>query len=112
MHSQKTKLPFKIKASNQRLIKEVAQDYASKKWKNDTNNELRLSDMCELVWADMYTDIEASLKHFSNAPESLATAQAVQALFPDQPSGLKKHLREVAPAYASKKGAPRKKKNK
>lgn len=75
---------------------DVAQDLAKSLWAVDTNKQIRLSEMCELVFSKMY-NLERKIG---------------KNLLPDKPESIKSWLREVAPDHAKKGGRPRSGKNK
>jgi len=66
-------------------------------WDRDELKQIRLGEMCEEVYSHLYT-------MFSG--DDLADYQTA---LPDLPQGLKPWLREIAPDYARKGGAPKKK---
>jgi hypothetical protein len=90
----KRELPLVKKNIAATTVREIAQEVAKLEWEADTDQSLRLSDMCEVIWAKLMS------VHMS--------ADLIDAL-PDQASGLKVWLRPVAPEYAKKGGRPRKK---
>ena len=67
--------------------KSAAQDKALKLWSEDTEQRIRIGEMCQTVWADMHEDFGECL--------------------PDSANGMKPWLREVAPDYAKKGGRPK-----
>ena len=91
-------LPLRKKALVQKNLSNFAKVMAEKRWLEDENNSIRLSEMCQEVYAELYEYIDNGnfTKEFSD-------------YFPSRPDSLKKALRDVAPAYASKRGAPKKK---
>jgi hypothetical protein len=76
-------------------IKEIAQRAALMRWTDDTAKEIRLGEMCVIIFAELY-----------KASKDKDWAE----LFPDKSDGLKPWLREVAPDYAKKHGRPKKNK--
>jgi len=74
--------------------RKAVQRVAQIEWENDRKNAIRLSEMCEIIWAKLAV--------------SPLDSDFLDAL-PDRAAGLKPWLRTVAPEYARKGGAPRKK---
>ena len=69
------------------LAKEYAKHIAEEHWKQDVKNEIKISEMCELVWSKL---VESSFN------EEL----------PNYARSLKPWIKEVAPEYASEGGRP------
>lgn len=69
------------------LAKEYAKHIAKEHWKQDVKNEIKISEMCELVWSKL---VESSFdKELPNYARSL-----------------KPWIKEVTPEYASEAGRP------
>jgi len=85
-------LPFKHKELQLQCLKDIAQDMAENKWEGDKDKEIRLDDMSQEVYVDLYVVAKENdlLKYF---PET---------------STIKSWLRKIAPEYASKAGRPKK----
>ena len=81
----KRQMPNRMKQAFIRTISE----YAQSQWRRDVDQQIRLGDMCELVWSEI-----ASTEYRDKLP--------------DQPQGLRPWLKPVAPEYAKKPGRPRK----
>lgn len=86
--------PLVMRNISAECCRELAQDLATRQWARDDNKSIRLAEMCEIIWAQVI---------------GLALDEDFMAALPDKPSGLKPWLRAVAPDYARKGGAPKKK---
>lgn len=86
-------LPLKKQAIAQGFIKDLAQEIASRIWREDTGQTIRLADACEMVWPEL---VDVSFKYDVNQH------------LPENSASLKKWLREIAPGYAKKPGRPKK----
>lgn len=91
----KRELPLKIRNAKATALKEVAQELAVSKWEQDKEKKIRILDMCNLIYSDI---------------DIMTERQNITDLMPLLPEGLKPWLREVAPGYAKKAGAPKKRK--
>ena len=69
------------------LAKELAKHIATEHWKRDNKNQIRISEMCEVVWSKL---IES---HFEEE-------------LPNQPQSLKPWIADRAPSYAREAGRP------
>ena len=74
-------------------VKKSVQKIAEEKWKRDENKSIRISKMTKLIW-----------KHLQDKENNLFNHKH----FPKKEDSLKPWLREIAPAYAQKRGAPTK----
>lgn len=84
--------PLKLKKMMRDAAIKKAQELALEEWNGSENADLRLGEMCELIWGKTLTG-----RYFS--PNEL----------PDRPIGLKPWLRPVAPERASRRGRPKNK---
>jgi hypothetical protein len=83
-----------IRNLGKKALKKVAQDTARERWRFDANEEIRIAEMCEIIWAS-----------FCNIKEAIP-------LLPDSAAGIKPWIRPIAKEYAPwamRKGAPKKK---
>jgi hypothetical protein len=87
-------LPLRRRNIAAACCKEAMQEVAKIEWEHDVTKSIRLSDMCEIIWAKV-------MNHGLDA-------DFLEAL-PDKASGLKPWIRPVAPGYARRGGAPKKK---
>lgn len=87
-HNQK--LPLLERNAKSKALKEVAQELAANLWEEDKANEIRIGNMCTKVWP---------------ALKELADRLNIQSQLPKD---IKPWLREVAPEWAKKGGAPTK----
>lgn len=83
--------PLFIKAERQKTSKKLAQGLALARWNFDTEQEIRIGEMCELIWHDF---------------RKMADSLGLPKLKNDQ--ALKEYIKPVAPDYAKKPGAPKK----
>lgn len=80
-------------SDRQRYLREKAQALAAYYWARDSHQTIRLSEMCQQVYADLWPYVEAG---------------DMSGLLPAAADGLKEWLRPVAPEYARKGGRPKK----
>lgn len=85
--------PIVLKNARVQSLSLCAQNLASLYWQSDSNEEIRIGEMCEKVYP---------LVH------KFAIDNGFQDLMPGEVEGIKKWLRTVAPAYAQKRGRPAK----
>lgn len=81
---------------NSQTCKEIAQSLARSGWEKDTENAIRITEMANEVWAAFY---------------QFKVPKEIMDCLPDRAEGIKTWLREVAPEYAKRGGAPKKTKN-
>ena len=72
------------------LAKELARHIATEQWKRDIKNQIRISEMCEIVWSKL---VESNLEK----------------QLPNQPQSLKPWIVDRAPSYAREAGRPTRK---
>lgn len=91
--------PLQEKNRNSQVVRLIVQEIAKRNWVADTEQSIRVGEMCELVWAEMLD-------------ESIPTESRDMAMkhLPDKAAGLRNWISPVAPEYAKKRGRPRKKK--
>ncbi|WP_323847027.1 hypothetical protein [Microbulbifer magnicolonia] len=82
------------KSAASKTLKECAQREAVALWELDTEQLIRIGEMCELVYKKLLT---ATHGH------------ELYGYLPGSPEGIKAWLRPVAPAYATKAGPPKRK---
>ena len=87
--------PLRITNLGREHAKEVAQIIASKKWDNDTEQNIRIGAMCEIVCREIITNHKDFIDYI-----------------PEKPDDMKSWLRPIAPEWAKKGGRPRKKSKK
>jgi hypothetical protein len=83
-------IPLKFKSTEMSQLKEFAQLIAKDKWGSPTYEELRISDMSDEVYSQLYKFFNNTLQ-YNKFPEKEA---------------IKKWIREIAPASAKKRGRP------
>ena len=92
--NQKMKaIPLQLKSTDSNTLKEFAKLIAKEKWESPTYMELRISDMSDEVYSQLYSSFHNALQHID---------------FPEKET-IKKWIREIAPASAKKRGRPIKK---
>lgn len=97
------KTSLQIRNEAKKKLKEIAQRYAEKLWIEDSDNELRLMEICEKVWNYLITEKPDNEEFISNFGKEVVD------WLPDKSGSLKAWLRNGAPDYARKGGAPKKK---
>ena len=86
--------PLKKRQLQKELLQGMAKIIAERVWRNDEDQEIRLTDACHHVWPELV---------------EVAHDRGFEDALPDKPESLKPWLREFAPDYARKAGPPRKK---
>ena len=99
--------PLFMKNNSLECAKKICQQCASHLWALPENQDTRLGDMCEQVWA-MAIDVPEEIRDECKDPEIIQIVDNAMKRMPDKASGLKKWLREVAPSSARRPGAPKK----
>jgi hypothetical protein len=93
--------PLRSKVIFAKYLKHTAQKLAQENWQSDTDQQIRISEMADIVWGKLYERITTEF--------SESTRESALEALPDLPVGLRPWLRELAPDYAKKPGRPRKK---
>ncbi len=86
---EKPEILFKKKGVSHKkiLAKEIAKHVAEEQWLQETENKIKVGEMCDIVWSKIID---------SGLGEEL----------PDQRENIKPWIKEVTPAYASEAGRP------
>lgn len=94
----KRKEPLKLKEMAARRLRESVQQRARSKWLLSENENVRVAEMAEIIWAE-------SCEAFMHMSEN---SGALSDVIPDRAIAIIPWLREVAPAFAKKPGRPKK----
>lgn len=78
------------KSPNKSKAQMAAEELATELWKADIDQKIRMQDMCSIIYSRLYENYSKEL--------------------PDQPKSLKMWIKNIAPKYASRGGAPSKNK--
>lgn len=97
-------LPFKLKNFAIEIVKETAQEIASKLWKEDLDERIRITEMVETVYPKLVAEIELGISKHIDLIKDGDIASAIRKAIPSKPGGLKGWLRETAPSYSGNRG--------
>ncbi|MEH6822953.1 MAG: hypothetical protein V7629_03470 [Motiliproteus sp.] len=97
--------PFLEKKMEQQVISSAAKEAAIEIWEEDVDEKKSLSDVCQDVYSLIH---QAASSYTGNDKEELEFNEIILNRLPATADGLKKHLREVAPNYATRPGRRKK----
>jgi len=104
----KRNAPLERKRDAQQAWASLAKDYAATFWSQEDHKDLRIGDMCDVVWAALVEEIKRAKEICGHNSEDLELILDVEKALPDKAGGLRTHIKEVAPQSARKPGAPKK----
>ncbi len=89
--------PLDERNSYKKVVKKFAQQIAKRNWEADTDRNIRIGEMTQIVWAELVDE---------KIPAD--TRNIIMEALPNSADGLRKWLSPVAPDYAKKSGRPSK----